>query len=670
MLDRAMPGSVWAEEVSGSVGYGLGVDLGTSFTGAAISRGGHLDMVPLDELEMLMPSVVRVEPDGSLVAGDGLGPLDDVDPNHVGRDFKRRLGDPTPLVLSGQPHSAVSLLAATLSSVVSTVTRLEGEAPERVTLTYPAVWGQYRREQFDEVPRRAGLDLDRLTIVTEPEAASAHYAHRCYLSEGDTVAVYDLGGGTFDTTVTRVTDVEDGKITRTEILGVPEGLEWVGGVDFDEAILAHVDAVVGGGVSALDARDPVDAVYLQRIRQECTRAKEVLSRRTTTNIIVALPDSRTQIAFTRAQFEEMIRVPLVSTIEALNRTIRSAGATPDELVGVLLVGGSSRIPLVAQLLSAELGRPVLADPEPQHCVALGAAAIAAGYPMAQAPVRVSAPVQAPSLLAAHPSRRRLRLTAAASMACVGLVGAGISTMGSLSFPIGLRHDSGNQVGAASTDFTSPAPAPTGSVLSRSGQSGSESALSSRAAASPGKAPSGRPTKTARSNAPASTGKAKPARKPKQSTAKPANTKKKSTSTTALPESAQPVEDIMHNWATGRCLDSNDAGQVYTLPCNGGLYQLWKHVPSPSASGYIHLVNSKTGRCLDTDGAGVGHLYTLPCNGYANQNWTTSSPEGTDPSYQGKYKSQGFGVYLDSDAEGHAFNAPANGAGDQLWRTGY
>src|SRR4051794_23606365 len=191
-LGGDVPGSAWAEKASGSVGYGLGVDLGTSFTGAAISRGGRSHMVALSDSAMLMPSVVRVEPDGSLVAGDGLGPLDDADPNHVGREFKRRLGDPTPLILGGQPHSAVSLLAATLKSVVSRVTRLEGEAPERVTLTYPAVWGQYRREQFDEVPRRAGLDLDLVTIVTEPEAASAHYASRRSLSEGDTVAVYDL----------------------------------------------------------------------------------------------------------------------------------------------------------------------------------------------------------------------------------------------------------------------------------------------------------------------------------------------------------------------------------------------------------------------------------------------------------------------------------------------
>ena len=424
------------------MGYGLGVDLGTSFTGAAISRGGHARMVTLGEHTILMPSVVRVQADGTLIAGDAAGRGGDADPSRTGRDFKRRLGDPTPLILGGQPHSAVSLLAATLASVVKTVTALEEAAPEAVTLTYPAVWGPYRSEQFAEVPRRAGLDPALVTITTEPEAAATHYATRQKLTPGDIVAVYDLGGGTFDTTVTKLTD------HGMEILGVPEGVEWVGGVDFDEAVLTHVDKAVGGALSALDPRDPASAIALQRIRDECVRAKEALSRDTATNIVVLLPHRHTQVRLTRAEFEGMIRTPLESTLAALHRTMNSAGVKSEDLAGVLLVGGSSRIPLVSRMLTEDLGRPVLVDPHPQHCVALGAASLAGtstgSTPASPAPDRpATAGVRAESPAKPGGLRRRRRLIAATAGAVV-LIGAAAA-----SYPV-LRPSSAHPGPAASS----------------------------------------------------------------------------------------------------------------------------------------------------------------------------------------------------------------------------
>jgi molecular chaperone DnaK (HSP70) len=308
------------------VGYGLGVDLGTSFTRAAISRAGRVRMVPLGEHSALIASVVRVQADGSLATGS------DADPSRTGRDFKRRLGDPTPLVIGGQPHSAVSLLAATLKSVLETVTRLEESAPDHVVLSYPAVWGPYRREQFAEVPRRAGLAESAVTITTEPEAAATYYASVRQLTEGDLVAVYDLGGGTFDTTVTRTTGSGTAR-SATQILGVPEGVEWVGGVDFDEAVLAFLDKATGGAVAALDPRDPASATALRGVRDECVRVKEALSEDDAATAVVTLPGRRTEVPVTRTDFEDMIRTPLESTLAALRRTLASAAVTPAELAG-------------------------------------------------------------------------------------------------------------------------------------------------------------------------------------------------------------------------------------------------------------------------------------------------------------------------------------------------
>jgi molecular chaperone DnaK (HSP70) len=206
--------------------------------------------------------------------------------------------------------------------------------------------------------------------MTEPEAAATHYARRMRLSRGDLVAVYDLGGGTFDTTVAQTT------ATGITTVGAPEGIEWVGGADFDAAIFTHVDRTMNGAYSALDRNDPAAAIALDRIRLACVQAKETLSREEAATIPVMLPYRHTQVRITRNEFESMIRPAITSTLEAVGRSMKSAGVAPEDLAAVLLVGGSSRIPLVSRMLSQELGRPVLIDRHPQHCVALGAATVA------------------------------------------------------------------------------------------------------------------------------------------------------------------------------------------------------------------------------------------------------------------------------------------------------
>ena len=187
--------------------------------------------------------------------------------------------------------------------------------------------------------------------------------------EGALVAVYDLGGGTFDATVLRTA----GK--GFEILGTPEGIEGLGGIDFDEAVFNHVDRSLGGPLSGLDPSDPHDTSAVIRLRQDCARAKEALSADTEATIPVMLPKLQTEVRLTRSEFEDMIRPSISATIEALRRALLSAGVTPDHLSTVLLVGGSSRIPLVSRMVSAELGRPTAVDAHPKHAIVLGAAAM-------------------------------------------------------------------------------------------------------------------------------------------------------------------------------------------------------------------------------------------------------------------------------------------------------
>jgi YVTN family beta-propeller protein len=383
-------------QAGGSVGYSLGVDLGTTFAAAAISRDDLVEMVTLGNRSVVMPTVVAVREDGTVLTGEAATRRAASHPDRAATGFKRRLGDPTPLLLGGERFTAVELLSIVLRDVLARVSATEGTPPDRVVLTHPANWGPFRRGLFEEVPALAGLS--DIVTVTEPEAAAAHYASSRELADGQVVAVYDLGGGTFDVTVLRK---RPGGI---DILGVPEGIERLGGIDFDEAILSHVDNSSNGALRELDTRDPRVMVALARLRQDCVLAKESLSTDTETTVPVFLPGRHFEVPISRAEFEDLVRAQLESTVGALARTLRSAQVGPDELSAVLLVGGSSRIPLVAAMVSEELGRPTVVDTHPKYAVALGAAIhLAPATAVSAAPARSrstgAAPAPAPGTTA-------------------------------------------------------------------------------------------------------------------------------------------------------------------------------------------------------------------------------------------------------------------------------
>jgi len=350
------------------VRYSLGVDLGTTFVAAAVTHGGSVEMFPLGDGAMVMPAAVYLRNDGMLITGDAAARRAVSNPDRVAVEIKRRLGNPTPVMLGGSPHAVTSLLAALLENALDRVTEIQGGKPAVVALTHPANWGPYRRELFEEVPQAVGLE-DPLH-VTEPEAAAAHYLSTNRLAEGEIIAVYDLGGGTFDATVLRRAGA------GFEILGAPEGIERLGGADFDEAILAHVNYVGGDALGDLDMSDPRTVVALARLRQDCVLAKEALSVDVETTIPVFLPGRQFEVSLTRGDFEDMIRAPVESTIGTLDRVLRAAQVQPGELAAVLLVGGSSRIPLVGRMVAEEFGRPTVVGAHPKHAVALGAALLA------------------------------------------------------------------------------------------------------------------------------------------------------------------------------------------------------------------------------------------------------------------------------------------------------
>jgi molecular chaperone DnaK len=348
--------------------YQLGIDLGTTWTAASVCRDGEPrpESVTLGTAGAAVASVVFLAPDGTMLTGDAAQRRALSEPARVVREFKRRIGDGTPLVVGGQPVLAEVLSARFVARVVAEVAHREGGPARTVTVTHPAEWGEHKRSVFAAALAAEGLP--DVLFLTEPQAAAVGYASAERVDAGRTVAVYDLGGGTFDAAVVRKAD--DGTFT---LLGRPSGIERLGGVDFDDTVFAHVREVIGSAWDGLDPDDPGVQTAVAGLRRECTAAKETLSADVEVMIPVLLPGVHTMVRLGRAEFEDMIRPAVAETVEALRRAIDSAGVAPGELDAVLLVGGSSRTPLVTQMVSAELGRPVAVDADPKTVVAAGAA---------------------------------------------------------------------------------------------------------------------------------------------------------------------------------------------------------------------------------------------------------------------------------------------------------
>ena len=356
--------------------YWLGIDLGTTYTAAALCRPAVDELathvLPLGSRSPAVPSVLFLAGDGSLVVGEGAERRALTDPDRVVREFKPRIGDEIPLLVGGVPWQAHDLAAVLVHWVWQRVTEREGEPPEGVALTCPASWGPHKIRLFMQAVQATRIGertrLGRAELLSEPQAAAIGYASREPVEVGAHLAVYDLGGVAFNAAVVR----KDSPTAFT-VLGRPEGIDRLGGVTFDEMLFEHVCAAAGVPLTQIDPNDPYIVPQVARLRRECTEAKEALSVDTDTTIPVALGGVRQRVRLTRAEFEEMIRPDLDRTIEALHRALESAAVDGTQLDAILLVGGSSRIPIVSQLISAEFGRAPAIDADPKTTVAIGAA---------------------------------------------------------------------------------------------------------------------------------------------------------------------------------------------------------------------------------------------------------------------------------------------------------
>ncbi|MDG4829307.1 Hsp70 family protein [Solwaraspora sp. WMMD1047] len=344
----------------------LGVDFGTSHTVAALRMPGGRTESLLFDVSPLLPSAVFAQPDGQLLVGHDALRGSRVDPGRLEPNPKRRIDDGT--LLLGDVETTVSeVFQAVLVRVAQTGQRALGVAPRPVVLTHPAGWGAHRRRILAEAAAGAGLGAVRL--MAEPVAAALYFTevlgHR--VGPGGTLVVYDLGGGTFD--ISAVRRLADG---GWEVLAAA-GLDDVGGVDIDDAIVAwtatQADAAGAGWRfdAGLDGRR-----RRQQAQQEARLAKEQLSRAVTAPIV--LPWLARDLYLTRDEFDRLARPLLDRTVALTTSTLFASGVAADRLAGVFLVGGSSRIPLVATMLHRALGvAPTVID-QPELVVAHGSLA--------------------------------------------------------------------------------------------------------------------------------------------------------------------------------------------------------------------------------------------------------------------------------------------------------
>ena len=343
----------------------VGIDLGTTNSEVAVVRGGRVDVIPVGIDTCILPSVVGFTEDGTLLVGEPARNQYALHPERTVRSIKRRMGEDVRLTLGGTEYTPQEISSMILRQLKGIAERELGETVNKAVITVPAFFSDAQRQATREAGAIAGLDVVR--IINEPTAAALAYESG---REGARkVLVYDLGGGTFDVSVVNMEkDV-------VEVLA-SHGNNHLGGDDFDariiERILVHLKEERGIG------QEP-NAAALARIRRAAEAAKIHLSDAPYATIAEEYllehhgEPVHLNLELSRDEYEAMIAPYVEETLQAAHTAIAGAGLTVSDLDEILLVGGATRTPLVAQRLEQELRLQPRGEVDPDLCVAMGAA---------------------------------------------------------------------------------------------------------------------------------------------------------------------------------------------------------------------------------------------------------------------------------------------------------
>lgn len=342
----------------------IGIDLGTTNSCVAVYDGGEAKVITNPDGMRTTPSVVAFK-NGDIIVGQKAKNQMVTNKDTIS-SIKRKMGTSEKVSANGKEYSPEEVSAMILGDLKKTAEAYLGETVTKAVITVPAYFNDAQRQATKNAGKIAGLEVER--IINEPTAAALAYG----LDKQDknqTVLVYDLGGGTFDVSILELGDgVFEVKSTS--------GNNHLGGDDFDERVM---DYIVSEFKKETSVDLTKDSMAMQRVKDAAEKAKKDLSGMTTTEISLPFISQGTDgpihlnMSLTRAKFEDLISDLVESTTEPVRKALKDANLSAKDIDKVLLVGGSTRIPCVQELVKKELNKEPSKEVNPDEVVAMGAA---------------------------------------------------------------------------------------------------------------------------------------------------------------------------------------------------------------------------------------------------------------------------------------------------------
>ena len=342
----------------------IGIDLGTTNSCVSVLEAGAPKVIPNPEGGRTTPSVVAFKK-GERIVGDAAKRQALTNPNTIS-SIKRLMGTSDKVEAEGKKYTPEEISAMILSYMKDYAEAYLGEKVTKAVITVPAYFNDSQRQATKNAGKIAGLEVER--IINEPTAAALAYGLE--KDEGQTILVYDLGGGTFDVSILELGDgVFEVKSTN--------GNNKLGGDDFDNVVMDYL-------VSEFKKENGIDLskdkMAMQRLKEAAEKAKKDLSGVVSTQIsapFIAKGDDgepvHLDMTLTRAKFEDLIRDLVESTLDPVHKALKDAKMKKEDIDKVILVGGSTRIPMVYDLISKELGKEPSREVNPDEVVSMGAA---------------------------------------------------------------------------------------------------------------------------------------------------------------------------------------------------------------------------------------------------------------------------------------------------------
>ena len=343
----------------------IGIDLGTTNSCVAVMEGGESVVIPNAEGNRTTPSVVAFSKDGERMVGQVAKRQAITNPDRTIMSIKREMGTNYKVNIDGKAYTPQEISAMILQKLKADAEAYLGQTVTEAVITVPAYFTDAQRQATKDAGRIAGLDVKR--IINEPTAAAVAYG--VDKEQAQKVMVYDLGGGTFDVSIL---DIDDGVI---EVLATA-GNNRLGGDDFDKCVMDWMAAEFKKD-TGIDLTG--DKVAMQRLKEAAEKAKIELSGVTSTNINLpyitadATGPKHLDLTLTRAKFDQLTANLVEATSGPVKQAMSDAGLSSSDISKVLMVGGSSRIPAVQEMVKKLTGKEGFKGINPDECVAMGAA---------------------------------------------------------------------------------------------------------------------------------------------------------------------------------------------------------------------------------------------------------------------------------------------------------